>query len=86
MDNREIFSKEFCWDSTNDLVLGSYVVSSLMKKKKNLMIFPSYRLFLSTKTDDGMNKAMLRKLCNFTNGGNNIVDQRMNFHTSKVKS
>ena len=82
---REIFSTEFCWDSANDLVLGSYVVSSSMKKKKNMIILATYRSFLSAATDDGKDRVMLCKLYNFTKGETNIVDQWMGFYTSKVK-
>lgn len=86
VDKREVLSTEFYWDDKNDLILGSYVVSTSTKKKKNVMILSTYRPFLGTTIDDGKNKAMLYKLYDFTKGGTDIVDQRMGFYTSKFKS
>ena len=75
VDKSEILLTEFYWNSKNDLILGSYVDSSSRKKKNNVMIVATCRIFLGTTTDDGKNKAMLYKLYNFTKGQMDIVNQ-----------
>ena len=61
LDKSGNLSIEFNWDCTNDIILGSYILSSSKKQKMNVMILATYRPFLGTKTDNGNNKAMLYK-------------------------
>ena len=86
VDHREILSTEFYWNEDLDFVLGSYVVSSSTKKKKNVMMLSTLRPILGTTIDDGKNKAALYKLYDLTKGGTDIVDQRIGFYTCKFKS
>ena len=43
-------------------------------------------LILGTTKDDNCHKLGLYKLYDFTKGGTDIVDQRMGFHMTKIKS
>ena len=86
IQHREIQSTEFYWDEEHDLALGSYVVSSSTKKKKNVFLLSTYKPIFGTAIDDNKNKAALYKLCDFTKAGNDIVNQRMGFYTCKFKS
>ena len=84
VDQREVLSSEFYWHE--HLVLGSYVVSSSTKKKKNVLMLTTLRPILGTTIDDGKNKPALYKLYDFTKGGTDIVDQRMGFYSCKFKA
>ena len=65
--------------------LPSYVVKSSMGKK-NVFILSILELILGTTKDDNCHKLGLYRLCDFTKGGTDIVDQRMGFHTVETKS
>ena len=86
VEHREALSTEFYWEKEGDLILGSYVVSTSTKKKKNVLMLSTLKPILGTTIDDNKKKAALYKLYDFTKGGTDIVDQRMGFNTCKVKS
>ena len=86
IQHREIESTEFYWDEEHDLVLESYFVSLSTKKKKNVLLLSTHKPIPGTTMDDDKKKAALYKLYDFTNGGTDIVDQRMGFYTRKFKS
>ena len=86
IQHREIQSTEFYWDKEHDLVLGSYVVNSSIKKKNNVLLFSAHKLILGTTMDDDKNKAAPYKLHEFTKGGTDVVDQKMGFYTCKFTS
>ena len=86
IQHREVQSTEFYWDKEHDLILGSYVVNSSTKKKKNLLLFSAHKPILGTTMDDDKDKAAPYKLHEFIKGGTDIVDQRMGFYTCKFKS
>ena len=86
VSQREANSTEIYWEKNGDLVLGSYVVNTKSKQKKNVMMLSTLRPILGTTIDDKKDKPALYKLYDFTKGGTDIVDQRMAFYTSKVKS
>jgi hypothetical protein len=49
-------------------------------------LLSTLKQILGTNKDDSRSKLTLYKLYDFTKGGTDIVDQRMAFHTSKIKS
>ena len=49
-------------------------------------MLPTLELILGTTKDDNCHKLGLYRLYDFANGGTDIVDQRMGFHTTKTKS
>ena len=66
-------------------ILGSYVVGSSTKKKKNVLLLSTHKPIFGRTMDDNKNKAALYKLYDFTKRGIDIVDQRMGFYTCKFK-
>ena len=86
MERREILSNEFYWEEEGSLIFGSYVVGSATKKKKNVILLTTMKPLLGVTVDDGKCKPAIYKLYDFTKGRTDIVDQRIGFFTTKVKS
>ena len=59
--------------------LTSHVVKSKSKGKKNVMILSTKEIILAVTTDDGNTKPAIFKFYNFSKGGTDIVDQRLDF-------
>ena len=85
LTRREILSSEIYWEENSELVLCTYVVST-SSGKKNVLLLTTTQPLLGNTMDDGKNKPAIYKLYDFTKGGTDIVDQRMGFYSSKVKS
>lgn len=85
MSHREPLSSKIYWQENGPLSLSSYVVKT-SKGKKNVLMLSTVEPILGVTSDDNKVKPALYKLYDFTKGGTDIIDQRMGFLTSKVKS
>lgn len=73
---REELSSGTCWEKDRDTILSSYVVKT-SKGKKNMSMLSTVNLVLDAKKDDGKMNTAIYKLYDFTKGGGDIEDQRM---------
>lgn len=67
------------------LVLHSYVVKSKSSGLRNVLMLSSVEPLLGVTKDDKF-KPAIYKLCDFTKGGTDIVEQRVGFYSYKSKS
>lgn len=84
---REESSYQVYWNKDNEkMTLNSYVVSTKSKGKKNVLLLSTVSPILGITKDDGVRKPAIYKLYDFTKGGTDIIDQRINFYTVHTKS
>ena len=83
--NRDRNSDKVFWDCENKLVLNSNVVYAKSSGKRNVLFLSTKQPILGTTKEDVWSKPVTYKLYDFNNGGTDIVDQRMNFYSSKAK-
>ena len=85
--SRDSNSYEVFWDESGKLILNSYIVNTKFRKiqvpeKETYCCYP----ILGTVKDNLRLKPAIYKLYEYTKGGTDIIDQRMNFCSSKAKS
>lgn len=85
MANRNALTTEIYWERQKKLAMMSYVVKTA-GGKKNVLMLTSLNPLLGTTIDDKKVKPAPYKLYDFTKGGTDIVDQRMEFYSCKPKS
>ena len=68
------------------LVLHSYVVKSKSSGLRNVLMLSSVEPLLGVTKDENKFKPAIYKLCDFTKGGTDIVEQRVGFYSYKSKS
>ncbi|XP_041481524.1 uncharacterized protein LOC121428771 [Lytechinus variegatus] len=86
---RDEFSYEVYWNVENQqMSLHSYmyVVRTKSTGPRNVLVLTTMKPILGTTTDGGKHKPAIFKLYDFTKGGTDIVDQRMQTYTTKAKS
>lgn len=83
--HREPLTSVTFWEKDGNTNLSSYVVKT-SKRKKNVLMLATVEPILGTTKDDGKKKPALYKLYDFTKGGADIIDQKMNTYTVKPKS
>ena len=86
---REERSYQVYWNKDNwEMTLNSYVVPTKSKGNKNVLLLSTVSpIILGVTKDDGVRKpAIYYKLYDFTKGGTDIIDQRINFYTVHTKS
>ena len=77
---------KFFWDESGKLVLNSYIVNTKNSGKRNVLLLSTMYQILGTAKDNLRLKPAICKLYDYTKGGTDIIDQRMNFYSSKAKS
>ena len=83
--NRELLSSEIHWDENIPLSMSWHVVK-ISKGKKYVILLSTAPPILGITKDEGKSKLEIYKVYHFTNGGADIIDQRMGFYTCKPKS
>ena len=83
---REQNSYEFFWDGTGKLTLHSYVVNTKSSGRKNVLMLSTPQPILGTAKGDVRLKPAIYKVYDFTKGGTDVIDQRINLYTCKAKS
>ena len=84
--SRDSNSYEVFWDESGKLVLNSYIVNTKSSGKRNVLLLSTMHPILGTAKDNLQLKPAIYKLYDYTRGGTDIIDQRMNFYSSKGKS
>ena len=85
--DREENSTEIFWEQTKGkFVLVSYVVHTKSKGVKNILLLSTQPPLLGVTKDDGKKKPAIIKFYDFTKGGTDIMDQRMDSYTTSSKS
>ena len=85
--NRDNFSFSLHWESEKkDITLCTYIVNTKSKGKKSVILLPSMRPCFGKTRDDGKEKPQIYKLCDFTKGGTDIVNQKAGRYTCKSKA
>ena len=83
---RDSNSYEVFWDESGKLVLNSYIVNTKSSGKRNVLLLSTMHPILGTAKDNLRLKPAIYKLYEYTKGGIDIIDSRMNFYSSKAKS
>lgn len=68
------------------MYLNSYVKQTKSKGLRNVLLLSTLPPLLGVTKDDNQKKPAIYKLYDFTKGGTDIVDQRINFYTVNTKS
>ena len=84
--SRDSNSYEVFWDESGKLILNSYIVNTKSSGKRNVLLLSTMHPILGTVKDSLRLKPAIYKLYDYTKGGTDIIDQRINFYSSKVKS
>lgn len=69
----------------NRITLSSYVVKNKSSKMKVCVVLATHRVIKGVTKDDGKRKPALNKFYDFTKGGTDIFDQRMDKFSCKAK-
>ena len=86
-NEREEYSTTCHFEAENgDLCLMSYTVKSKSKGKKNVLMLTTLRPLNGKTKDDGKQKPALLKLYNFTKGDTDIVDQLIDYYSTRTAS
>ena len=86
-NEREEFSTTCHFEAENgDLCLMSYIVKSKSKGKKNVLMLRTLRPLNGKTKNDRKQKPALLKLYDFTKGGTDIVDQLIDYYTTRAAS
>ncbi|XP_063850375.1 uncharacterized protein LOC135094308 [Scylla paramamosain] len=85
---REMRSYQVYWNNDNEeMNLNSYVGSIKSKGKKNVLLLSTVSLIIFRVTkNDGVRNPAIYKLYDFTKGGTEIIDHRINFYAVHTKS
>ena len=84
---REENSTEIYWEKRRGkYVIVSYVVNTKSKGVKNILLLTTMPPLLGVTKDDGKQKPAIIKFYDFTKGGTDIMDQRMDTYTTSTKS
>ena len=84
--NREDLSIIVYWSDNNNLALSSYVVKTKSAGRKNVLLLSTIKPLMGCTKDDGKNKPAQYKLYDFTKGGTDECDQRVESYSVKPKS
>ena len=63
-----------------------HTLSKHLKLEKNVILLFTAPPILGITKDDGKSKLGIYKVYDFTKGGTDIIDQRMEFYTCKLRS
>ena len=85
VSQREIDSYGIYWDESGNMNISSYVVKT-SSGKINILMLSTLLPLLGTTKDDGKKKPALYKLYDFTEGGTDVVDQKVGAYSVKLKS
>ena len=84
---REEFSCKVLWRKDKPYMsLHSYVVKTKSTGKWNVLLLSTLEPLLAVTRDDGKKTPQIYKVYGFTKGGTDIIDQRAQYYTCKVKS
>lgn len=72
--------------SQGKMYLNSYVKQTKSKGLRNILLLSTLPPLLGVTKDDKQKKPAIYKLYDFTKGGTDIIDQRINFYTVHTKS
>ena len=84
-NDRENLSTNIYWADNGNLVLSPYVVST-KSGRKNVLLLATTKPLLGVTRDDNKNKPAQYKLYDFTKGGTDECDQRVESYSTKPKS
>ena len=84
--SRDSNSYEVFSDKSGKLILNSYIVNTKSSEKRNVLLLSTMHPILGTVKDNLRLKPSIYKLYDYTKRGTDIIDQRMNFYSSKAKS
>ena len=86
-EGRSEFSYKVLWNTAEkNMSLHSYVVRTKSTGPRNVLLLTTMKPILGVTKDDGKKKPAICKLYDYTKGGTDIVDQRAQTYTCKVKS
>ena len=84
---REEFSYKVLWSKDEPYMsLHSYVVETKSTGKRNVLLLSTLKPLLAVTRDDGKKTRQIYKVYDFTKGKTDIIDQRAQYYTCKVKS
>ena len=81
--NRELLTSDIYWDENSPLSISSYVGKT--SKAINIILLSTAPPILDITKNGGKTKLGSYKVYDFTKGGSDIIDQRMEFYTFKTK-
>ena len=81
--NREVFSTELYREEKGKRNLTSYVIVTKKTSSKNIIVLATVEPLLGVMIDDKKQKSTITN--NFTKGGVDIIDKKIEFYSAKTK-